>query len=349
MIFMYISYISALSVFRTKQKAIKTSAICRGVTFPSPQKPARKITDLKTDEDATRPFWNKYKKYRRRPCRKCPTPPEPPACPYNFTKPLCVDAEPQTPRDLSTENGAIAEGFKTPKAAVLTPEQAEFIPLVNIHFHLGAEHKSNSYNNGTHSEAYDGGAKDFQVRPGWMCPISDLNQSQLEPYSFQHCLGPDVLVGKSYEIHYVHSTAGVDANPEDDSNSDDLSDGLGGAANGRNQLNPMIVVEALIVHIVQGAPARDLFNGWDSVNHDNSVIYSGSTTGTSHDNVKCSPYVITWHVNRECIQVPPESFDELCRVLKVEYNKTVDIAPQGSRILVDPQYVVNSTYVYPYV
>ena len=313
-------------------------------SFATP--PARKITDSKTDEDAMRP----YKKYRRRPCRKCPTPPEPPACPYNFTKPLCVDAEPQTPRDLSTdENGNLAEGFKKPKAAVLSPAQAEFIPLVNIHFHLGAEHKSNSYNNGTDSEAYDGGAKDFTVRPGWMCPISDLNQSQLEPYSFQHCLGPDVLVGKSYEIHYVHSTAGVDANSSDDSNSDDLSDGLGGAANGRNQLNPMIVVEGLIVHVVQDAQPLDLLNGWDLVNHDNSVIYSGSTTGTSHDNVKCSPYIITWHVNVECIQVPPESLDELCRVLKVQYNKTIDIKPQGSRILVDPEYVVNSTYVYPYV
>ena len=231
-----------------------------------------------------------------------PTPPGNTPCrpAYNFTKPLCVDAEPQTPRDLSTDvNGELAEGFKTPKAAVLNPAQAEFIPLVNIHFHLGAEHKSNSYNNGTDSEAYDGGAKDFSVRPGWMCPISDLNQTQLANYSFQHCLGPDVLVGKSYEIHYVHSTAGVDANSSDDSNSDDLSDGLGGAANGRNQLNPMIVVEGLIVHIVQGSLSLfDLLNGWDLVNHDNSVYLQWLHHG--HISWQCE--VLTIHHHLACEQ-----------------------------------------------
>ena len=335
-----------------KQKAINTAAICKCYfSFATP--PARKITDSKIDEDedAMRPYNRRWYRRGGRACRKCPPTPTPEPCPYNFTKPSCKDAEPQTPRDLSTdENGKLAEGFKTPKAAVLTPDQAEFLPLVNIHFHLGAEHKSNSYNNGTHSEAYDEGSKEFSVRPGWMCPISGLDQTQLEPYNFTSCLGPDVLVGKSYEIHYVHSTAGVDANTSDDRNSDDLSDGLGGAANGRNQLNPMIVVEGLIVQIVQGAQDIDLFTAWDSasVDHNKSVIYSGSTTGTSHDNSKCSPYIITWHVNKECIQVSPQSFDNLCQVLRDKYNKAIDIKAQGSRILVDPDYVVNSTYVYPF-
>ena len=35
-------------------------------------------------------------------------------------------------------------------------------------------------------------------------------------------------VGKSYEIHYVHSSAGMDANETDDVNADSLGDGLGG-------------------------------------------------------------------------------------------------------------------------
>ena len=30
----------------------------------------------------------------------------------------------------------------TPKAATLTDDQANFLPLVNVHFHLGAEHKT---------------------------------------------------------------------------------------------------------------------------------------------------------------------------------------------------------------
>jgi len=131
------------------------------------------------------------------------------ACPYSFAKPACANAEPQSPRDLT----ANAPGQKVPKAAVLNEEQAAFMPLTNVHYHLGAEHKSEAYSDGTDGEAYDadqdgrrlgyGG----EVRPGFMCPTSDLSSTQLESYSFEHCTG-DVTVGKSYEVHYVHSSAG---------------------------------------------------------------------------------------------------------------------------------------------
>ena len=60
------------------------------------------------------------------------------AVPYSFAKPACSTAEPQTPRDLTA--GAV--GQMTPKAATLTDDQANFLPLVNVHFHLGAEHKT---------------------------------------------------------------------------------------------------------------------------------------------------------------------------------------------------------------
>ena len=120
----------------------------------------------------------------------------------------CDNAEPQTPRDLS----AGATGQKTPKAATLTDAQANFLPLVNVHFHLGAEHKSDSYQNGTDSEAYDaqhaGRRLATDPRPGWMCATDTLTSEQMAPYTFQHCKG-DVQVGKSYEIHYVHSSAGT--------------------------------------------------------------------------------------------------------------------------------------------
>lgn len=149
-----------------------------------------------------------------------------PGCPYNFQPPACDNAEPQTPRDLSTG----AEGDMTPKAATLTDEQANFLPLVNVHFHLGAEHKSDSYNDGTDSEAYDAQSSGRRLaenpRPGWMCPTNALTSSQLTSYNFQYCEG--VEVGKSYEVHYVHSSAGVDVDMTDDVNADDLADGLGG-------------------------------------------------------------------------------------------------------------------------
>ena len=87
-----------------------------------------------------------------------------------------------------------------------------------------------AYSDGTDSDAFDAGrrlATTGTVRPGWMCPTSSLNSTQLQAYTFQYCKG-QVEVGKSYEIHYVHSSAGMDANDTDDVNADSLSDGLGG-------------------------------------------------------------------------------------------------------------------------
>jgi len=92
-----------------------------------------------------------------------------------------------------------------------------------------------------------------------------LNATQLAPYNFTYCKG-DVQVGKSYEIHYVHSSAGMDNNATDEINADLLADGLGGAANGRGLLNPMIVVQAQIFQIVNGAETvEDMLHGWTVV------------------------------------------------------------------------------------
>ncbi|CAE7549277.1 unnamed protein product [Symbiodinium sp. CCMP2592] len=311
------------------------------------------------------------------------------ACPYSFAKPACSTAEPQTPRDLTA--GAV--GSMTPKAATLTDDQANFLPLVNVHFHLGAEHKTEAgpcspessselslvlaieaaYSDDTDSIAYDAASSGRRlagnVRPGFMCSKSSLNANQLAAYNFTYCnfaaalpLGFDLLsgsahvvfskgdvqVGKSYEIHYVHSSAGMDNNATDDMNADLLADGLGGAANGRGLLNPMIVVQGQIFQIVHGAATvDDMLHGWTVVGHDNSVMYPGSTTGQSHDNEVCSPYSITWHVDKDCHQVSPESFDNLCKQMSEAYGMYADLYPHGSRKLVSSQYVVKSEFVKP--
>jgi len=276
-------------------------------------------------------------------------------CPYNFTKPACAIAEPQTPRDLSTPGGMLAEGKKTPKAATLTEAQADFLPLANVHFHLGAEHRSNAYYNDTDSRAYDAlnpsllqrGSGAGEVRPGFMCETACLSESQMAPYTFRHCKG-DVQVGKSYEVHYVHSSAGYSAEDLNGVDIDGIDDGLGGAANGRGMLNPMIVVQGQVFQIVNGADnVTDLLHGWTVVGHENSVMYSGSTTGTSHNNEVCSPYVITWHVDTACHRVSPEAFDNLCRQMDEKYKLVEDLYPHGSRILVDPEWVVKAEYVLP--
>lgn len=270
------------------------------------------------------------------------------ACPYNFAKPACDTAEPQAPRDLTTG----AAGLKDPKAATLNKAQAEFLPQVNVHFHYGAEHKSDNYKDDTESKAYDASHSDKATRrlaadprPGFMCPTTDLTEDQLKPYTFQHCKGK-VEVGKSYELHYVHSSAGYTAAELEGSNIDGIADGLGGAANGRGLLNPMIVVEGQVFQIVNGAATvDDMLHGWKVVDHSNSVMYPGSTTGPSHDNEVCSPYAITWHVDKVCHQVSPESFDKLCKDMKDLYKMEADLYPHGSRKLLDEKYVVKAEYV----
>jgi len=269
-------------------------------------------------------------------------------CPYNFAKPNCSVAEPQAPRDLT--DGAV--GHRRPKAAVLNHNQSMYLPLTNVHYHLGAEHKSASYNDDAASTAYDAGgharrlAGNKKPRPGFMCETKSLTQEQRKPYKFQHCTG-DVAVGKTYEIHYVHSSAGYSPEESLAAGVEALSDGLGGAANGRGLLNPMIVVKAVVVQLVNGAQlVDDLLHDWNvGPGHNDTVMYQGSTTGQSHDNKICSPYSITWHVDRACHKISPSSFDKLCADMFKVYGMQYDLEPHGSRKLVDPEYVVSANYV----
>ncbi len=189
-----------------------------------------------------------------------PPPAAPPeACPYNFTPPRCEEAEPQAPRDLTTG----AQGERRARSPALAAAQAWELQMTNLHYHLGAEHKSDEYNDGTASEAYDhehheaaDGHED--LRPGWMCPITDeVTPAQLKPYEFKHCGTEHGVpeVGKSYELHFVHSSAGgapIEVSDTDwraDPLRETFTDGLGSAANGRGLLNPMVVVMAMVVQV----------------------------------------------------------------------------------------------------
>merc|ERR1712050_522592 len=88
--------------------------------------------------------------------------------------------------------------------------------------------------------------------------------------------------------------------------------------------------------------------GWTVVGHANAVMYPGSTTGPSHNNAVCSPFAITWHVDKACHQVSPEAFDNLCKQMKDTYNLDNDLYPHGSRKIVSSSYVVQPAYVIAY-
>jgi len=267
-----------------------------------------------------------------------------PPCPYNFNKPACAKANVQAPRDLSTG----ATGTRIPKMATLTKAQQQALPLSNVHYHLGAEHKSDMYSDEADSKAFDaaaagGGHRRLSAnpRPGYMCSKAGLTSGELTPYTFAHCKG-DVTVGKSYEVHYVHSSAGYTAADTAAADVDLMNDGLGGAANGRGQLNPMVVVQAQVYQIVNdpNSPAvADALHGWTVTDFSNSVMYPGSTTGPSHSNSVCSPYAITWHVDKACNKIAAASFDNLCKMMKDLYKLDGDLYPHGSRLLLDPKWV----------
>merc|ERR1719437_4763 len=289
-------------------------------------------------------------------------------CPYDFNKPACKDAEPQAPRDLTTKANVLAAGKKVPKAPTLTPTQAAFLPLVNVHFHLGAEHKADDFSDSTDADAWDAengtpqrrlASMSGNYRPGFMCNAQLTNdQKDNTKYTWKYC--KDVEVGKSYEVHYVHSSAGSltpqeleDAIKAGDDVADYMSDGLGGAANGRGLLNPMVVVQGQVYQITyEGASpddaGDDLLHGWSVSNHDDAVMYAGSTTGPSHTNTVCSPYAITWHVDRKCKRVSAQAFDNMCKAMKEEYGLESDLHPHGSRLIVDQNYVVEAKYVEKY-
>jgi len=274
-------------------------------------------------------------------------------CPYNFDKPLCAAAGVQAPRDLSTG----ATGTKVPKIPTLNEADTLTLPLANVHYHLGAEHKSDAYSDGAASAAYDaanhasGGRRLSEApRPGWMCPTTGLTAAELQPYDFVHCQGT-VSVGKSYEFHYVHSSAGYTTAEATAAGHDGVGDGLGGAANGKGLLNPYLAVQAQVFLIVNDAATSPTIDkasgGWKIESHTNAVMYPGSTTGTSHDNTICSPYAVTWHVDKACHKISAASFDKMCHDMKTLFGLEHDLAPHGSRKIVDAAFVVPAASVKP--
>ena len=75
------------------------------------------------------------------------------------------------------------------------------------------------------------------------------------------------------------------------------------------------------------------------INEDSADIakYIGSSTGTSHNQEICSPYRVSWHVDRACNMVSATTLDGMCKVMKEVMGMKKDLYPHGSRELVDPK------------
>jgi len=290
-------------------------------------------------------------------CNPEPKPEEPLSliesmCPFLTTefiapgKPYCEDAFEQSPADVT--KGAVGE--REGEDTLIREKYADVgMCAANVHWHLGAEH----YNKGT----YDVPGEEWLQRqpeetrrrlagantvPGFFCQGYDENDAKMTTeYDWQYCT--DTHVGYTYEIHWPHTNAGP---------CGFMSDGLGGLF--CTGLPTMVGVQGQVFVVVNDDLDGDGVSDSDGeyehprliegmINEDSADIakYIGSSTGTSHNQEICSPYRVSWHVDRACNMVSAKTLDNMCKVMKEVMGMKKDLYPHGSRELVDPKWVTD--------
>ncbi len=195
---------------------------------------------------------------------------------------LCLDAGPQTPRDISSGYGLNSVEFP------FAPPSSE-MNLCNIHTHTQAEHKGPGFNIAVN----DGSA-------GFACnDTRDLTEAELAPAPGAY---KGVKPGDTIEVHWVHTTC--DATP---------GEGLG-ACVPEGCTDPLLRVETQVFLVVNDANALDFMNMAYQGNQVNGlhqprslpastgtpVEFLGSTTGPSYTQAVCSPAQVTWSVRPQC-------------------------------------------------
>jgi len=255
-------------------------------------------------------------------------------------KPDCEQAYEQSPADIT--KGEV--GLRAPEGVLIEDYAAKGMCQTNVHWHLGAEHRSEGEYDIDGADFLASITPDAQRRllseegegplPGFFCPGYDPEEPMYtDEYEWEYCVGMDV--GLTYEVHWPHSSAG---------HCGDLTDGLAGLF--CQTLTPAFVgVQGQVFQIVNddAYDMDDLVSGMITNSDSDIAKYTGSSTGTSHDNVVCSAYGgISWHVDRACHKVSAKSFDAMCKVMQ-EQGMTADLEPHGSRVLVFPEFVTSVT------
>jgi len=82
----------------------------------------------------------------------------------------------------------------------------------------------------------------------------------------------------------------------------------------------------------------------DDTHGQDMAKYTGSTTGTSRNNLICARYTpITWQVDRTCHLVSAKTFDKMCADMLMQADDMhYDIHPHGARELVDSEFAANN-------
>lgn len=215
----------------------------------------------------------------------------------------CTGFGPQTPRDIDSLIGTNERLFQ------LAPSYKD-MNLCNIHFHENAEHKSKEFSifAGEGSHGYGSGYK---------CNISKtLTVAELTPTKEQICKSEhgDLVPGDTIEVHWVFSSC-------------DVGPGKGlGSCVSEKCANPNLRVETQVFTLVNDPKALDFntltydankVNGLHQPkalpsNTGKPVIFTGSTTGPSYSDSKCSPYQVTWSVRPSCAKVDINTVGKWC-------------------------------------
>ena len=211
---------------------------------------------------------------------------------------------------------------------------------VNVHWHLGAEHRSE----GQYDE--DGVGPDERrlaegARLGLRCHHYDAEDPKFtEEYDWKYCV--DMHVGETYEVHWPHSAAG-DCGTVNQFQTP-FYDGVFCNAERLDltKLPEQVGVQGQVFTIVNDEDYYwpDMMRGMivdaDLEMGVEITKYTGSTTGTSRDNEVCSGYTpITWQVDRTCHMVSASSFDKMCAdMLSQRDDMSDDLYAHGARELV---------------
>ncbi len=226
---------------------------------------------------------------------------------------------------------------------------------VNVHWHLGAEHRSA----GQYDENGTGPARDQPLskqKPRLRCHHYDADDPKFTtPYVFKHC--SEMEVGETYEVHWPHATTGacgtvyqyqtpfidgVFCNLSHEAFAEmtpqELADNVGAQGqvftivNDEDYFYPDLM-RGMIVDIDDSKPM-----GVDL------TIYTGSSTGDKFDNKACSPVTpVTWQVDRKCHLISASSFDAMCAEMELQVSDmSSQMKPMGSRDLVADEYAANN-------
>jgi hypothetical protein len=261
---------------------------------------------------------------------------------------------------IDVTRGYVGDIDATGRTPILTHYYEAGLCPVNVHWHLGTEHRSaGEYDengkgpdedvvNDAHGED-DSRRLAGTARLGLRCHHYTKNDAKFTtPYKWQHC--KEMKVGETYEVHWPHSAAGACGTPYQYQTP--FYDGVfcKGHIISLSPLNTFqkIGVQAQIYTIVNDESYffPDMFRGMIVEGNFGQDIgkYTGSTTGTSRSNEICSRYTpITWQVDRKCHLISASSFDKMCADMKQQADDmSDDLHAHGARELVLTKLAANN-------